>query len=407
MGSFVVNGGNSLSGRVVVSGAKNSALPILFSTISAKGISKIHNVPDIGDVKIALDILRGFGAEVKIDADTVIVDTRELHYYEPPETLTASLRASTYLIGATLARFGRANIGLYGGCNFAPRPIDLHIYAMEQMGAKRIGNTLVLAKHRDSHIMFTKTSVGATVNSLILASSIEKTTVIDGCAIEPHILVLVEYLRKSGTEIIIENRRITVKGKGQTGATITLNGDMIEAATYHILSVLLGGDIVVDGIDMDELSIFTDTLTNAGVVQQKLDTGVRFCGKMSTTVDIIASPYPGFATDLCPLCVPLLASFFGGSVRDLVFPTRFGYLFDLAYFGLSFIRLEGGVYILPSRIHPATVHAPDLRGGMAALILALLAKGESTIRSAETILRGYSSLTQKLSSLGAKIDFFR
>ena len=157
---------------------------------------------------------------------------------------------------------------------------------------------------------------------------------------------------------------------------------------------------------MDELSIFTDTLTNAGVVEEKLDTGVRFCGKMSTTVDIIASPYPGFATDLCPLCVPLLASFFGGSVRDLVFPTRFGYLFDLAYFGLSFIRLEGGVYILPSRIHPATVHAPDLRGGMAALILALLAKGESTIHSAETILRGYSSLTQKLSSLGAKIDFF-
>ena len=110
MGSFVVNGGNPLSGRVVVSGAKNSALPILFSTISAKGISKIHNVPDIGDVKIALDILRGFGAEVKIDADTVTIDTRELHYYEPPETLTASLRASTYLIGATLAPWHR-----YGG----------------------------------------------------------------------------------------------------------------------------------------------------------------------------------------------------------------------------------------------------------------------------------------------------
>lgn len=407
MSSFVVNGGNPLSGRVRVSGAKNSALPILFSTIAAKGISKIYNVPDIGDVKTAIQLLWGFGAEVKSDADTLTVDTRELKYYDPPENLTTSLRASTYLIGATLARFGRANIGLYGGCNFAPRPIDLHIYAMEQMGAERVGNTLVLKKYKDSHITFPKTSVGATVNTLILASSIEKTTIIDGCAIEPHILVLIEYLRAAGAEITLENRRITVRGGELSRAEVTLNGDMIEAATYHVLSLLLGGGIIVDGVNMDELSVFNDTLTAAGALQQKLDTGVRFYGEMSTTVDIIASPHPGFATDLCPISAPLLASYNGGSIRDLVFPTRFGYLLDLASFGLSFIRLEGGVYILPSRIHPATVRAPDLRGGMAALILALLARGESRIHSAETILRGYSSLISKLSSLGAKIDFFQ
>lgn len=407
MSSFVVNGGNPLSGRVRVSGAKNSALPILFSTIAAKGISKIHNLPDIGDVKTAVRLLLDFGAEVKSDADTLIVDTRNIKYSDPPESLTASLRASTYLIGATLARFGRANIGLYGGCNFAPRPIDLHIYAMEQMGAERVGNTLVLKKHKDSHILFPKTSVGATVNTLILASSIEKTTVIDGCAIEPHILVLLEYLKAAGAEITLENRRITVKGRELSGAEVTLNGDMIEAATYHILSLLLGGDITVDGVDMDELSVFTDTLSSAGASMQKLDTGARFCGKMSTTVDIIASPHPGFATDLCPICAPLLAAGYGGRISDLVFPTRFGYLFDLASFGLSFIRLDGGAYILPSSIHPATVRAPDLRGGMAALILALLARGESTIHSAETILRGYSNLVPKLSSLGAKIVFFK
>ncbi len=406
MSSFVVMGGKPLSGCVTVSGAKNSALPILFSSIAAKGISKIHNIPNIGDVKVAIQLLEGFGADVKLDGTTLIVDTSNLNYREPTEKLTCSLRASTYLIGATLARFGRANIGLYGGCNFAPRPIDLHIYAMEEMGAERVGNSLFLKNTKDSHIVFPKTSVGATVNALILASSIEKKTIIDGCAIEPHILTLVDYLRKTGAKIEIENRRIVVYGRELEGREVVLNGDMIEAATYHVISLMTGGNIVVCGYDIEELSAFCDMAISSGASCENLDTGTRFYGEMTTTVDITASPYPGFATDLCPICAPLLAAFKGGFVRDLVFPARFGYLSELALFGLSYSRLDGGAHIHPSHIHSACATAPDLRGGMAALILALNAKGRSVIHSAEILMRGYANLCDKLSSLGAEIDFF-
>ncbi len=405
MSSFIVNGGKLLSGSIRVSGSKNAALPIIFSTLAISGISKIHNAPNIGDVEVAIGLLRGFGAIIKKEGNSVIIDTKNIEYCKPSDALTSSLRGSTYLIGGMLARFGRAYIGAYGGCSFAPRPIDLHIYAMEQMGARREGDNLLLENPHGAIIEFPKPSVGATANAMILAASIDDITELYGCAVEPHIHSLADFLRSAGAEISIEDRHIKIRGCQLSCGEIALNGDMIEAATFHILSLLTGGSIVVEGVENKELSCFYSKLQMAGANIDDSNTGMRLHGKLQTTIDIIATPYPGFATDIAPLCAPLLARYFGGCIMDTVFPSRFGYLSTLASFGLKYNGTYGSATISPSTCHASIVTAPDLRGGMAAMLLALSIQGKSIIRSAEIVLRGYSELCKKLNSLGAEIQY--
>ena len=405
MSSYIINGGRPLFGSVRVSGSKNAALPILFAAITCEGRSRIHNMPQIGDVDSATCLLTELGAKVTRAGDTVTVDSSSLVYKRPSDSLTASLRASTYLIGAMLARFGRSDIGAYGGCSFAPRPIDLHIYAMERLGAKRVGDSLFLDNPRGAEITFPKPSVGATANAMILAASIEERTELFGCAVEPHILSLADFLTSSGAKIDVEDRHISIRGARLNEGEVTLVPDMIEAATYHILSLLTGGNIFVEGASYGELSCFLSPLEKSGIIVRKSDTDVCLRGKMQTIIDIVAEPFPGFPTDIAPLMAPLLAGCLGGHITDTVFPSRFGYLNSLSAFGLSYTRDRFGAAIYPSRFHSSRTAAPDLRGGMAAIILSLVSEGESIVNSADIVLRGYSDLTSKLLSLGADVKF--
>ena len=405
MEKIVIRGSRVLSGELTVSGSKNAALPILFATLITRGISVIENLPRIGDVEIALEIIRSFGARVTWDADAVYVDTRSLSYSEPDRTLTSKIRASTYLIGAQLSRFGRCSIGEYGGCNFSNRPIDLHVLAAKRLGAIEEGGVLLADKLRAGRIDLPLPSVGATVNSLILSASADGETVIRGFAREPHITSLISYLNSAGADISVSRNEITVVGKPLCGGRVRIIGDMIEAGSYLAAGLVTGGEVSVRGVSSDSMRAVLDSLSLMGAE-------VSFCADYvkarssghSFPVRIAAEPYPGFPTDLQPIFAPILARFSGGILRDTVWRSRFGYLAELEKFGVVSFPVGEGYIIKKSKIKPASVTAPDLRGGMACVLMGLMADGESEVHSASTVLRGYENLSGKLSMLGAQIE---
>lgn len=404
MERIIVNGGVPLFGEVTLGGSKNAALPILFSTVLMRGISVIENLPKIGDTAVALEILRYLGAKITEAPHAVYIDTRQLSYREPPEGLVSELRASTYLIGASLSRFGVAHLGNFGGCNFSKRPIDLHLLAAKALGAHTEDKALFCERLLGAEINLPKPSVGATVNSLLLSVSAKGESVIRGFAREPHIFSLIDFLVSAGAKITVTDTEIKVSGTQLSGGKIKIIGDMIEAGTYLAAGLVTGGEVSVLGVDAESVSAITDALGAMGAIvffEGERITARR--GRVSRAVKISAEPHPGFPTDLQPIMAPLLASFSGGVIRDFVWTSRFGYLEPLSKFGVRSIPLRGGCIIEKSSVHTACVSAPDLRAGAACLLCALRAEGESVIDSARTVLRGYESLAEKLGGLGARV----
>lgn len=403
MKRIVVNGGRPLGGEIQVSGSKNAALPIIFACILTNGISEISNLPDIGDVSVALGILRDFGAEISRTGNTTYIDTRRLSYREPDRGLVTQIRASTYLLGSSLARFGRCPIMAFGGCNFSLRPIDMHIHACTTLGAYIEGNTLYCDRLRGAQIRFGKASVGATVNAILLAATCDGEVMIDGCAVEPHIDALIDFLNSCGASIIRRGRQTYIRGRELHGGKINIIGDMIEAGSYLVLGLMSGGNIRITNAPVGDMASVFMALTDMGA---SLHTeGDLLCGSIDRGgfASITAAPFPGFPTDLQPITAPLLARHSGGIITDTVWPDRFGYLASLSILGINSDARGGTARIYPSRSCCGSVTAPDLRGGMAALISALCSEGQSEICSAQTILRGYEGLSDKLSSLGADI----
>jgi len=404
MEKIIIRGSRPLRGELTVSGSKNAALPILFATLITYGISVIENLPDIGDVKITLDILRSFGARITRDADAVYIDTRYLKYREPDSALTSKIRASTYLIGAQLSRFGRCSIGEYGGCNFSGRPIDLHLLAAKTLGAVEESGVLVADRLHGSRIEFPISSVGATVNSLILSASAHGETVIRGFAREPHISSLISFLSSAGADITVSRSEIRVVGRPLSGGRVRIIGDMIEAGSYLAAGLVTGGEVKVRGVSTDSMRAPLDAFSLLGA---ELSVGDDYITARATErsfpVRIAAEPYPGFPTDLQPIFAPLLARYSGGILRDTVWKRRYGYLSELEKFGVISFPVGEGYIVKKSKIKPARVTAPDLRGGMACVLTALMADGESVVLSASTVLRGYENLAGKLSLLGAQV----
>ena len=403
MSSFIVSGGKPLSGTLTVGGSKNAVLPIIFSTLTCHGVSVIKNVPDITDVDDAIALISAFGARVKRDGTTLTVDTASLEYASPDETLTERIRASTYLMGACLARFGEVSLSRFGGCNFENRPIDLHIYAFKTMGAMAASDRLVMKKSEDSDIFLAKPSVGATANTLILSASIPRTTRIFGYAKEPHITVLSDFLRSAGAKIELGSDFIEVEGRELSGGEIDIPGDRIEAGTFSLLSLITGGEVSVRGVAPHELSRLTEPLLHAGAAVRTENNSITVSGSLTKPVSFVAEPYPGLPTDLQPVIAPVLGVFRGGGLTDRVFPSRFGYLNQLAAFGLRAEFNDGSAWVFPSRLTPARVSVPDLRAGAALLLTALKVDGESRIDRADIIKRGYGDVIKKLSSIGAQI----
>lgn len=403
MSDFVIRGGRPLFGTVTVGGSKNAVLPIIFAAATVKGISVIENVPDISDVETALYLLEELGASVERSGTTLRVDASKLSYKTPSPSAALAIRASTYLIGAELVRFGKTELASFGGCNFAPRPIDLHLYAARCMGASVDGGVVSISNPRSSKIFFKKVSVGATANSLILASSLPVLTEIYGYAKEPHIKALAQFLSSAGAKIDFSQEKITVVGATLTSAHAVIPPDPIETGTFALLSLASGGNITVKGSPLVELESLIEPLLAAGAEIAEQNGGFRLYGELGSRCSFFAEPYPGLATDLQPLTVPTLARFSGGEVRDLVFPGRFGYTSELERFGVVTERTSSGVRVFPSKFRAAKAEAVDLRGGAALLFPALISDGESVITSAHLIKRGYADLVKKLCAIGADI----
>lgn len=385
-----VNGAKPLKGSVTVSGSKNAALPIIFSCILTNGVNEVENLPCIGDTDVALKILSDMGASVWRNGRITYIDTRCLSYSKPSPSLVSMIRASTYLIGSCLGRFGICHLQPFGGCSFSERPIDMHLDACKSLGGvidNEIIKTLGLIGGR---IVFDKPSVGATVNAIFLATTALGESEICGIATEPHIDCLIDFLISCGADITRHETGLTIRGRSLHGGRIRIIDDMIEAGSYIAAGLITGGDVKLRNCPSEDMASVFDAFS-------------ALCNSSERQMSIVAKPYPGFPTDLQPIFAPLMASFSGGEIIDTVWQGRFGYLSSLASFGVLSDTDGNHARIYKSIIHNGRAVSPDLRGGFACLLSALSAEGESEIYSAEIILRGYEDLVKKLSALGADI----
>ena len=405
MKTAIIRGGTPLIGEVAVSGSKNAALPIIFATAVTRGVSRIHGVPHIGDIAVALDILRTLGASVSFIGGELTVDCRALRYAPVPKELTCSIRASTYLIGSMLSVFGKCELSGFGGCGFSERPVDMHIESAIRFGARPCADGLVCDGLRGCDIHLRLPSVGATVNSLLMAVSAVGESRIFGYAREPHVYALVDFLRSAGAMIEEVDGALAVMPRALHGGEVRVIGDMIEAGTYLAAGLITDGRVTLSGCPVADMDAFLALLVRLGAsVNISESTVSAEYSADPEPVDLVAEPYPGFPTDLQPIAAVLLATRAGGTLTDTVFPRRFGYLSALSTFGVNSAPTPHGARIFPSALRPATSHAPDLRGGAAATLLALSADGESRVTDFECVLRGYEYIDTKLRALGAGIS---
>lgn len=415
MRKIVINGGKVLKGSVTVSGAKNSVVALIPAIILADDIVTLDGVPAISDVDSLVDIMETMGAIVKRDDETLEIDPRGVQDMPMPFGKINSLRASYYFYGSLLGRFGQAVVGLPGGCDLGPRPIDLHLKAFAAMGAETTyeGDYMRLATNgqriQGAHIFMDVVSVGATINTILAAVKAEGRTVIENAAREPEIIDVATLLnnmgariRGAGTDII------TIDGvdylKGTRHQVIP---DRIEAGTYIALAAAVGEGIRIDNVLYEHLESYIAKLQEMGV-RMTISEDSIFVEKQETlkAVNIKTSPYPGFATDLQQPITPLLLKAEGtGTIVDTIYEKRVGHVQELANLGAKIstrsnhIAFEG-----PNQLTGTSVKATDLRAGAAMVIAGLMAQGRTEITNIEFILRGYSNIIEKLTELGADIQ---
>lgn len=413
MERFIINGGKRLSGKIEVSGMKNAALPIIFSTILVEDRCIIENIPEIRDVTTALEIITAMGARVRmLDRTTVEIDTTGIVCGSAPYELARSIRASYYILGAELGRFGMTTSAFPGGCNFITRPIDLHIKGFEALGATVSideGSIHAFAKDglKANSIYLDIESVGATINIILAAVKAEGLTIIDNAAREPHIVDLANFLNSCGANISGAGTDvIKIRGvKSLHGVSYAIIPDMIEAGTYMIAAAATHSVLTVANIIPKHLESITAKLEEMGVSVVEDDESVVVDGRCSLSrIRLKALPYPGFPTDMQPqMCVLLCLANGVSTITDSVWDNRFRYTGELARMGAN-ITVEGKTAtVVGGKLRAAAVKAVDLRAGAAMVIAGLAAEGETTIDDVYHIERGYERIVEKLNAVGADI----
>ena len=413
MERFIINGGKRLSGKIEVSGMKNAALPIIFSTILVEDRCIIENIPEIRDVTTALEIITAMGARVRmLDRTTVEIDTTGIVCGSAPYELARSIRASYYILGAELGRFGMTTSAFPGGCNFITRPIDLHIKGFEALGATVSideGSIHAFAKDglKANSMYLDIGSVGATINIILAAVKAEGLTIIDNAAREPHIVDLANFLNSCGANISGAGTDvIKIRGvKSLHGVSYAIIPDMIEAGTYMIAAAATHSVLTVANIIPKHLESITAKLEEMGVSVVEDDESVVVDGRCSLSrIRLKALPYPGFPTDMQPqMCVLLCLANGVSTITDSVWDNRFRYTGELARMGAN-ITVEGKTAtVVGGKLRAAGVKAVDLRAGAAMVIAGLAAEGETTIDDVYHIERGYERMVEKLNAVGADI----
>lgn len=415
MRKIIINGGKKLQGEVTVSGAKNSVVALIPAIILSDGVVTLDGVPAISDVDNLIEIIEVMGGSVKRDDETLEIDPRGVKDMPMPFGKINSLRASYYFYGSLLGRYGQATVGLPGGCDLGPRPIDLHLKAFEAMGASisyeaesmRIA-TDAGQRIKGAHIYMDTVSVGATINTMLAAAKADGRTVIENAAREPEIIDVATLLnnmgarvRGAGTEVI------TIDGvESLHGTRHQVIPDRIEAGSYIAMAAAIGKGIKVKNVLYEHLESFIAKLEAMGV-RMTVEEDAIFVEEQGDLkpVDIKTSPYPGFATDLQQPMTPLLLKASGrGKIIDTIYEKRVNHVPELARMGAD-IQVLGGqiVYNGPTQLSGAPVKASDLRAGAALVTAGLMAEGQTEITNIEFILRGYSNIIEKLSDLGADI----
>ncbi|WP_134702480.1 UDP-N-acetylglucosamine 1-carboxyvinyltransferase [Ammoniphilus sp. YIM 78166] len=412
MEKLCIRGGSPLKGKVTISGAKNSAVALIPATILAESPTIIDNVPKINDVQIYIEILRELGAQVELDGHSLYVDPTHIQPKPLPNGKVKKLRASYYLMGALLGRFGQALIGLPGGCNLGPRPIDQHIKGFEALGTKvewRDGALSLAAEELIGNKVYLDViSVGATINIMLAASRANGTTIIENAAKEPEIIDVATLLSSMGASIKGAGTDvIRITGKPQLlGCRHSIIPDRIEAGTYMIATAATRGDVIIDQVIPRHLEGISAKLEEMGVRVIEEDESIRVIGEtVYRSVDVKTGPYPGFATDLQQPMTALLTLAKGTSVvTDNIYTARFRHVDELVRMGAQ-IKVEGRSAIIKgvNALQGSTVKAADLRAGAAMVVAALTAEGVTEILGVEHIDRGYDILEEKLRSLGADI----
>ena len=416
MARYEIHGGTPLNGTVTISGAKNAAVAILPAALLVSGKCRIENVPDISDVRILLSILEGMGALVDTSEPSVVqIDCSNVTSTCPDQVLVRKMRASYYLMGALLGKFGRAHVALPGGCNFASRPIDQHIKGFAALGAD-IDETddyvdLMPGPNglKGNRVSLDVVSVGATVNIMIAATLLPGQTVIENAAKEPHIVDLANFLNTMGAHISGAGTD-TVKIRGVEklqGGTYAIIPDQIEAGTYMAGVVAAGGNVLVKNVIPKHMECITSKLAEMGAEVINYDDAIRIRREGSlrhTTVK--TRPYPGFPTDMqAQICVCMSLASGVSRLTESVYETRFfGYCDELESMGAD-IQISGKTAIVTGseKLYGATVSANDLRAGAALVIAGLAAEGTTWVKNIHYVERGYERLIEKLTDLGAQI----
>jgi UDP-N-acetylglucosamine 1-carboxyvinyltransferase len=412
MDALIIEGGRALSGRVRISGAKNAALPVMAAALLTPSVHRLRNVPRLADTKTMAKVLEHLGARVEFTGSDCTIDTTNVAAVEAPYDLVRTMRASIYVLGPLLARFGAARVSLPGGCAWGPRPVNLHIEGMDALGANlQIDHGYIVAKDAKlagATIHFQTVSVGATGNLLMAAALAEGTTVLDNVAIEPDITALAQILVECGARIEgIGSRRITIHGvRSLKPIDTTIIPDRIEAATFLAAAAISGGSITLESCDPAHCTAVIESLQKSGADV------VAECGEVTIrgpvrpgAMDITTSPFPGFPTDMQPQIMALLSVGDGTSViTDTVYLDRFTHVPELRRLGAQ-IRLNRNVAVIRGieRLQGAPVMATDIRASAALVLAALAAEGETRISRVYHLDRGYEKLDEKLTRLGARI----
>ena len=413
---LVINGGKPLTGEIEVSGMKNSAVAIIFGTILTEDKCVIENLPNISDVTHSLAILQSIGAKVKrINKTTYEIDTRKIKPGSSPYDLVRKMRASYYILGAELGRFGKAHAAYPGGCDFGTRPIDQHIKGFEALGAKIDVESAYIDADATANgglvganIYMDCVTVGATINIMLAACKANGTTVIDNAAREPHVVDLANFLNASGANITGAGTDvIKIKGVQKLhGVNYAVIPDMIEAGTFMVAAAATGGDLLITNLIPKHVESISAKLIEMGVNVEEFDDSIRISrsGPLNK-ISVKTLPYPGFPTDMNPqMCVLMCLADGVSMLSEGVWDNRFRYVEELILMGAD-IKVDGKLAVIqgPTEFSAAPVKAVDLRAGAAMIIAGLVASGKTEIENIHHIQRGYEDIVGKLTGAGADI----
>ena len=413
MTKYLIHGGRPLHGTIHISGAKNAAVAIIPAALLVDGVCRIENVPQISDVTLILQILRELGADVRlVNRTTVEVDCSHIRNRQVPYELARKIRASYYLVGALLSRFGWAEVPLPGGCDLGGRPVDQHIKGFVSMGAEvDVRSGLICARVpggarlSGGQVYLDMVSVGATMNIMLAATLAGGMTIIENAAKEPHIVDLANFLNSMGADIRGAGTDvIKIHGVERLrGGSYSIIPDQIEAGTYMAAVAAAGGQVLIKNVIPKHLDCITAKLVEMGVEVEELDDALhlRREGPMGR-VNVKTMPYPGFPTDMQPQMAAMLTMAEGTSIiTEGVWDNRFKYVDELNRLGAK-ITVDGKVAVIEGvkELTGAPVRATDLRGGAAMIIAGLIARGTTQIEEIIHIERGYEDVVEKITALG-------